>query len=475
MLLSSERAVNPAADMNATWLRYLPPYFTLKLYDRQNLQALIDNSGWLLADKVIRGGAGLAMASWIARYLGPEHFGYLNFAVAFVALFSAIATVGIDGIVLRELVREPENKDEILGSAFLLKLMGGCIAFFVVSAAIWQVRPSDAQTHWLVMIIAAGMIFQAFDVADLWFQSQIQSRATVVVRDIAFLILASVKVGLILAGASVVAFAWAATAEIACGALGLVIAFRHTGQIWKNVRPNSHRTFSLIAQSWPQLFSGIAIVVYARIDQVMLAQMLGDHEVGLYSAAVRFTEVWNFVPAIIVSSAMPLLTEYRNRSKDLYYQRLQDVYTLMATAAYTVAIPMTFLAGPLVRAVYGEPYSAAGSVLAVHIWSGMFVFLGMATTIWTFNEGTMRIAFSQSVLGALCNILLNLYLIPLYGPLGCAIATTISYGFCAWVLNICNPKTRMVFRMQTRSLLTGLPLCAALPCFSRQHRMNIRT
>jgi PST family polysaccharide transporter len=231
----------------------------------------------------------------------------------------------------------------------------------------------------------------------------------------------------------------------------------------------------LIAQSWPQLFSGIAIVVYARIDQVMLAQMLGDHEVGLYSAAVRLTEVWNFIPAIIVSSAMPLLTEYRNRSKELYYQRLQHVYTLMATVAYTVAIPTTFLAGPLVRAVYGEPYSAAASVLAVHIWSGMFVFLGMATTIWTFNEGTMRIAFFQSILGASCNILLNLYLIPLYGPLGCAIATTISYGFCAWALNLCHPKTRTVFQMQTRSLLTGLPLCAALPCFSRQHRMSIRT
>jgi len=442
--------------MNAAWLKLLPQSLRVRLTDRHNLQALIGNSGWLLADKIIRGGVGLIVAVWIARYLGPQSFGQLNFAIAFVALFSTISTLGLDGIVVRELVRQPEKKNEILGSVLELKLLGGGVAFLLAFAAIWVLRPTDSQAHWLVGIIAAGMIFQAFDVADLWFQSQVHSRWTVMARNIACLILTAVKCGLIIAGAGVVAFAWAATAEIVLGAFGLIVVFQSTGNAWKCFRPVWHRMKSLLQEGWPQLFSGMAIMLYSRIDQVMLAEMVGEREVGMYSAALRLSEMWNFIPAIIVSSVMPSLTEYRARSKSLYYQRLQQLYTLLARVAYIVAIPMTFLARPLIELLYGESYSPAGLILAVHIWSAMFVFLGVATTPWTLNEGTMRITLYQTVLGALCNVVLNIYLIPLYGALGCAIATTVSYGFCAWALNRCFMETRDIFRMQTRSLFAGL-------------------
>src|SRR5262249_6022839 len=159
--------------MNAVWLRYLPEFLRAKLTDRHNLQALIANSGWLLADRIIRMLVGFFVTAWIARYLAPKLFGQLNYAIAFVALFNAIATLGLDGIVVRELVRHPEKKDEILGSAFVLKLIGGAGAFIVAFATIWLARPMDMETRWLVGIIAAGMLFQAFDVADLWFESQV--------------------------------------------------------------------------------------------------------------------------------------------------------------------------------------------------------------------------------------------------------------------------------------------------------------
>src|SRR5215470_17155580 len=158
---------NPIGTNDAAWLRYLPPALRSYLVDRHNLQAVIGNSGWLLADKIVRGGVGLVITVWMARYLGPETFGLLNFAVAFVALFSAIASLGLDGIVVRELVRQPESKNEILGAALHLKLVGGGIAFILAVASIWHVRPADTQTHWLVSIIALGMIFQVIDVADL--------------------------------------------------------------------------------------------------------------------------------------------------------------------------------------------------------------------------------------------------------------------------------------------------------------------
>src|SRR5262249_10175045 len=162
------------------------------------------------------------------------------------------------------------------------------------------------------------------------------------------------------------------------------------------------------------------------------------------------------IPAIIVSSIMPALTESRTRSKDLYLHRLQQLYSLLARFAYMVAIPMTFLANPLIGLVFGDSYSGAGLILAIHIWSGIFVFLGIATTPWSINEGTMKITLYQTILGALSNISLNLYLIPLYGALGCAVAKILSYGFCAWLLNGCFARTQEIFHMQTRALLAGI-------------------
>ena len=67
---------------------------------RGNLQKLIGNTGWLFADRILRLGVGLWVGIWTARYLGPEQFGLFNYSIAFVALFSVFATLGLDGIVV---------------------------------------------------------------------------------------------------------------------------------------------------------------------------------------------------------------------------------------------------------------------------------------------------------------------------------------------------------------------------------------
>lgn len=342
-------------------------YIWAKLDGRDQLKKVLANSGWLFADKLIRMCVGLAVGVWIARYLGVKQFGQLNFAIAFASLFTALATLGLDQIVVRELVRYPDQKNEILGSTFALKLMGGLVAFTVIVVTIWMVRPTDPLAQWLVGIIAAGMIFQTFDAIDLWFQSQVKSKFTVYAKNTAFLILSAVKVGLILYGAGLMAFAWAGLAEIVVGALGLVIAFKLSGNPFGTLQVHWPRMFQLLKESWPLLLSGLAITLYMRIDQVMLGEMLGEQDVGLYSAALRLSEVWYVVPMVVISSVMPSFTEARAQSEELYYQRLQKLFTYLARTAYLVAIPMTIIATPLITLLFGAQYSSAGPVLAVHI------------------------------------------------------------------------------------------------------------
>lgn len=165
--------------MNYALIKFLPSFIRIRLEGRVALQKILANTGWLFIDKIIRMGVGLLVGIWVARYLGPEQFGLYNYALSFVALFSALATLGLDGIVVRDIVRDPSCKDETLGTAFVLKLIGGGLTFLFVVGANSLLRPHDRLTQWLVGIIALGTIFQAFDTIDFWFQSQVKSKHTV--------------------------------------------------------------------------------------------------------------------------------------------------------------------------------------------------------------------------------------------------------------------------------------------------------
>lgn len=429
-----------------------PSFVKRKIEGRPYLQKILGNTIWLVADRILRMGLSLVVGVWVGRYLGPEQFGALNFASAFVALFGVLASLGLDGIVIRDIVREPEHKYEILSSTFLLKLCGGGIAFIVSLAAILVMRPADSQTHWLVGIIAFGMIFQAFDAIDLWFQSQTLSKYAVLAKNVAFVILSVVKVILILNHASIIAFAYAALAEIIIGGTGLVFFYVRQHSLTTLWYPKIDIAKRLLKESLPAILSGFAIMIYMRIDQVMLEQMSGNREVGLYSAALKFSEIWYMIPSLIVSSVRPSLTEAKQESESKYYQQLQRLCNMLVKIAYAIALPMTFAATFIVTLFYGEAYKEAGIILGIHIWAAIFVFIGGAMSIWFVNEGLIKYTLIQTIVGAVMNVALNIVLLPRYGGVGAAIATVISYGFAAYLCNALTRKTMVAFKIQTKAL-----------------------
>lgn len=439
--------------MDQSFIKYLPRFIRTKIEGRHILQKAISNVGWLFADNVVRMGVGLFVSVWVARYLGPAKFGIYNYAIAFVALFGALATLGLDSIVVRDSVRNPSCKDETLGTAFVLKLIGGIVTLILTIVTISLLRPGDKLTLWLVGIIAAGLIFQAFDAIDFWFQSQVQSKYTVYAKNAAFTIISLVKIGLILSKAPLIAFAWAGLAEIALGAIGLVIAYRVSGQYLKAWRGSLILAKSLLKDSWPLILSGLTIMVYMRIDQIMLGEMIGAEAVGIYSVAVRLSEIWYFIPIAIVSSVFPAIVEAKGISEKLYYERLQKLFNLMSVLAYAIAIPITFLSGWLVISLFGEHYVEAGSVLAIHIWTGLFVFLGVARGAWTTTEGLMKFSFATTAIGAVINVILNYILINNYGVNGAAISTVIAQFIASYGANVFYSKTRVIFINQTKAIL----------------------
>jgi PST family polysaccharide transporter len=439
--------------MNAIWTKYLPRFLGQRLENRHNLQKIISNTGWLFADKVLRMGVGLIVGVWVARYLGPEQFGLLSYATAFVALFAATASLGLDGIAVRDIVREPAQTKEILGTVFFLRLAGGLATLVLTVTCISLLRPAETLIRWLILIIAAGTVFQAFDTIDYWFQSHVQSRYTVIAKNAAFLFTALLKIILLIVKAPLIAFASAGLIEIIAGAMGLLIAYKSRGQYLKSWGWSLSWAKRLLRDSWPLIFAVFSINIYMRIDQVMLGEMIGGNAVGLYSAAVKLSEIWYFIPAALVSSAAPAIIQIKTENEALYYLRLQKLFNIMTALSLSIAIPMTFLSTRLVTLLFGSAYSTAGQVLAIHIWAAVFVFLGLAQGPWDVSENLTKFSLLRTASGAVLNIVLNLILIPKFSIVGAAVATVVSQSFSAVILNSISNKTRIIFFKQIQSVL----------------------
>ena len=448
--------------MNAFWLKFLPYPMRKKLEGRHGLQAVLSNSGWMFADKILRMGMGLLVGVWVVRYLGPTQLGLLSYAGAFAGLFGSVATLGLDSLVIREMVKDPTRQDELLGTAFILKLIAGIATLIFIISAITIVKPGEYQTIWIVSIIAANVLLFPVNVIDMYFQAKVKSKYTVCSTICAFLLVTIAKILMILAKAPIVAFAWAALIESALTAYFLIYAYNINLQRIKHWKYEPHVARELLSQSWPLILSGLSIMLYMRMDQILIGQMLGNTEVGFFAAAVRISEMWYFVPMALASSLFPTIVESKKISEKIYYERLQNFFTVMVWIAIGFALTVTIFKDIIVHILYGSSYENSATVLAIHIWAGVFVALGVSSSSWYIVEHLQKLAFYRTIFGGLTNIGLNFLFIPRYGIVGSAASTVISQMCATLLFDFLNLKTRRIFWMKCMAIANPFPLLKIL-------------
>lgn len=418
---------------------------------RLNLAAVLANVGWLVFDRILRLGVGLLVGVWTARYLGPTQFGLLSFALACTGVIGSFALLGLQGIVVRELVRNPDTAGFTLGTAAVLLLIAGVGAYLLSIGAIHCLRPNDPIVCSIVALLGSLLVLKFSDISLYWFESQVQSKYVVIVQTGVFLVFSIIKAFLILQLAPLSAFVWAMFAEGVVVSVLLLVILHHYGPSLARLRASTAKAKELLRDSWPLALSGLAIMVYMRIDQIMIGQMIGDEAAGIYSAATRVSEVWYFIPMVIVATVFPTLLKTKKHSEDLYYLRLQQLYDSMVWLSILISLPLTFLAAPIIDLLYGASYAEAGPVLAVHIWASVFVFLGTVSGKWFVIENRLVMGLHRTLLGAGFNIALNFAFIPTLGPLGAAWATLVSYAVAALLADLMQSETRRMFRMKLRA------------------------
>lgn len=401
-----------------------------RIFNHDGFRRYFANTGWMFTGQFFSLVVAFFVGAWVARYLGPAQYGILNYVISFAGLFSFLASLGIDNILTRELVSRPEKRDELLGTAWRLKLAGGFLALAGASVAILFVE-KDALIRLLVFLFSFSFIFQAAGVVLLFFQAEVKARRNTKVQMIASLISAVLKIVLILSGLGLGWLVVIYALETLLLGIGFFWSYRGYGLTRSAWKFNPDLARRLWRDAWPLMLSIAAAFVLLRIDQVMIGLMLGKAEVGLYAAAAKVSEVWYFVPGIICVSLFPAIVNALKTDRELYRQRLKHLYSLLLFLALGISIPIAFLAESIIVFLFGPAYAAAAPILQIYIWSGIGLFISYGLGQELTAENRTRTVFVLNLSAMILNILLNLWLIPRAGLTGAAWATLISYSFSA--------------------------------------------
>jgi O-antigen/teichoic acid export membrane protein len=386
----------------------------------------------------------------VVRYLGPEQFGLLSYAISFYGLFSAISILGLESISIRELVKNPESRDQILGSVFILRLAGSILAIVLILLILVIFKESN-NVSILILVVSISAIFQSISVIDYFFRAEVKARYSVYVMTGSVLVTSVFKIFLIILKAPLIYFAIAFSVEFAAMAFGFVLVYKYNKLKIFNWKFQKNISVNLLKDSWPLILSGLVIAVYTKIDQVMIKNMLNSTELGYYAVAVKLSEAWYFIPITLSNSLFPAIVNAKGIGEEFYNNRMQKLYDILAWIAIAIAIPVSIFSYLIISIIFGNEFITAAPVLTIYIWAGVAVFLGVASSQYLITENFTKLSFFRTFIGMILNVLLNLILIPAFGIIGAAYATLISYSIAVFSI-VLFPKTGKQFLMMMKSI-----------------------
>lgn len=396
-------------------------------WGHSGFQKYLKNLGWVFSARIFVLVVAFFINAYMARYLGPANFGLLNYVFSFVGLFGFLASFGIESIASREIIKDHSKKDQIIGTSFYLKLFGSLIAILAIFISA-KLSTNDPILIGMISMYSTMYIFSAFNIIDIYFQSQVLSKYSSLVTIFAGIISAILKIITISLGGGIIWLTAIYVLETTITALGAIIFFVYNKHSIKNWVFNKAVAVIILKDSWPLMLSSVAFSVYMKIDQVMIKNMLGNEQTGVYAVAAKLSEFWYFIPNAICSSLFPAIVNAKKISTELYEERLSKLYSLMIWLSIIMVLLISLFAHQIINTLFGTQYIGAVGTLRIYVWAGIFTSLGIALGQYLIVENKTKVNAITTMAGAIINVILNLILIPKYGINGAATATFISYS-----------------------------------------------
>ncbi len=383
------------------------------------------NTFWLTIAELVGKGSGFFIAIILARYLGPEGYGYYTTAIAFAFLFQVIIDFGLKPLLVREVARNNKLAEKYLGNFLAIKLILTVIYMAGVGIVFWLLEPSFSGLIW-VLLAAAHIVLVSFtDIFQGIFQAFEKMKFQTIVRSVTKAFVFGLTVLVVVLGL------WTTSALLALvvgTAMGTILAAYLCRKHFVKIKLALDKKFLKTAIKHSALFAitNVFIAIYFKIDAVMIESMKGATEVGYYNTGYELVFAFMFIPSVLSGAIYPVISRFFKEDKNKISNlvgRLIKYYTITAVA---LTLFLLLLGGSLIRLFFGVEYEPAISIFHQLVFVLVFVFNN-------FLVGTLLNAsnkqFVTTIAAGICaavNVTLNLFLIPEYGAAGAAIATIIT-------------------------------------------------
>lgn len=384
----------------------------------------IANTNWLLFKNIYSMLLSLVIGSLSVRYLGPSNYGLIGYGTSLVSLFNAISQLGLNSIIMSELLRHPKEKGKTLGTALVMRLAASVVSFLCVLLFVCIVEPGNQILLVVTALQALVLICNTYELLNEWFLSELQSKVYVVAASIGATIVGAWKILMLFLGASVQWFAASTTIQaLVCGGIIFVI-FLKRKQFQLSF--SFSRAKEMFEKSKHYIISGLAIALYTQMDKVMLGKMMGEREVGLYTSAMTIAMLWEFIPQSVINSGRAVILEKKNTSQDEYLRLFRLLLLTISLMGLGVGIGIQIFGRWMIFLLYGREYMEAVPLLQILIWSTSFAMLGTARGIWNVAEDKNQYVKYFTVIGGVFNLIFNYFAIQVWGMTGAAIGTLLS-------------------------------------------------
>lgn len=411
-----------------------------KIWNLLRYNRFIGNTNWLIFQNIYSMLLSLVVGALSARYLGPSNYGLIGYGASLVNLSVAVSQLGLDSVLVNELVVHPEKKGKILGTAICMRIAASCISFICVLILVAVLEPGNYILWVITALQAFAIVCRVYEVLNEWFLSELKSKYYVIANICGQTVVGVWKIVLLIAGASVLWFGASTTIQaIVCS--GIVIwIFAKTKEFRLGFSKDIAK--DLFSKGKHYVLAGLAVALYTQMDKVMLGKMMGETEVGFYTAAMTIAMLWEFIPQAIINSSRVLILEKKSQDEEEYRSRLKLLLFFISVLGIMVGIAVQILGKLAVYILYGEEYMSAVPILELLIWSTTFAMLGVARNIWSVAEDKNQYSKNYTICGAVFNLVFNALAIPVWGMTGAAMGTLLAQIVVALVSPLFWKDTR---------------------------------
>jgi O-antigen/teichoic acid export membrane protein len=383
------------------------------------------NAGILFAANIISKALNFLYVVYLARYLGAGGFGIISFALAFTLILGVFADLGLQSLSLREISRSKNEADRYFSNIAFIKIILGIIIFSLLVIAVKRLDYSRDAAR-VIYLIGLSIIVSSF---NNFIYAVYQAR-----EDVKYMGIGNILNSLsMLAGISAAAYFKSGIiifSGVFLVSAIIVLLYNLTVISYKFFRPKLAADLKfwkkLIKDAVPFGLVNVFVIIYFKIDSVMLGTMKTQKIVGYYNASYRIIDVFTaLVPSIIFAVIYPKMSAYIELP-----EKLKSVYIvsfkISLIAGLIISVITVFFARYFVLFIYGRGYYNGVDSLKILVWAFFFICVSSITSGLISSINRQALVTVVAGFGAVINICLNFILIPRFSLNGAAFATVIT-------------------------------------------------